>query len=192
MKRRPPARRNSIRKTKINLVNYNIKRRNSRKGTSKLTLNGISEREAAFQKKKKKRLNLLQKLHHILINEGKTPLEHMNGGTAHIGDLKKEENKILYEEYVDLFKEEDEFRPPEKRNMNLDTLLGFNIEEIEPDEEEIRKHQSKISRLISHRISNDDDTYLQVTEMTQFEKVKVYNDKYPLLRIRKFIWICYA
>ncbi len=54
-----------------------------------------------------------------------------------------------------------------------------------------KKFEKKIKNLKLKRIQNEESCYLKIVEMNHFEKLNVYNDSYPFLRQRKFLYIIY-
>ena len=53
-----------------------------------------------------------------------------------------------------------------------------------PSASEIEERQNTIELLVRKRYEDEDNNYLQITEMNGFEKQLVYSDTLPLLKVR--------
>ena len=57
-----------------------------------------------------------------------------------------------------------------------------------PSIEEISVRQSTIDALVLKRYTNEDNDFLKITRMGQFEIYSTYKDNYPLFNLRMKIW----
>ena len=60
-----------------------------------------------------------------------------------------------------------------------------------PDQSELSGKQQVIDELISLRYDNEENDFLHITEMNQFQKFELYKDTYPLFNIRMRLWKAY-
>lgn len=78
------------------------------------------------------------------------------------------------------------------RNVDEDSqLLKPYAYQGPPTQKELDKHQSTIDKLVIKRYTDDDNSFLRIAKMDNFEIHKVYKDNYPLFNIRMKMWHFY-
>ena len=78
-------------------------------------------------------------------------------------------------------------------NMNREEEMNhdvFSVPEVikPPTKEDLTKKQEIIDSLVMMRYREEDNDFLRITEMNFFERIKVYQDSYPLLKFRMKLW----
>ena len=97
--------------------------------------------------------------------------------------------KNQFDEFKNMFKD---LRKEKQKLQEDDTVPYFGSHKVEPpNTEELEKYQKIIDDLVIKRYNDEDNAFLRITEMDYFEQFKVYQDKYPLFRIRMKIWNAY-
>lgn len=97
---------------------------------------------------------------------------------------------------LDLFQEDFRKQQPETLNKNhIADIFNFKASEYKMQQAEAeanKKTSNIIGNLVQKRIENQDNTFLVLTEMDSFEKQSMYQDTWPLLDLRKKLWLVWA
>ena len=103
----------------------------------------------------------------------------------HYGVLGAQGEKTLFNEFQGMFRELKRDRKHDKE-VNLGKVLNST------DGPEIfDQNQEIIDQLVSMRYTENQYSFLMVTEMNLFEQHAVYKDKYPLFNLRMKMWMWY-
>lgn len=180
-------RRSSTRRSTSKRLSVVTKKHNSRK-LSEISFGSLAKISATrrrTQRRMTKRMSMIDKFYQMLVRQGKYSLIHL--GQEYYVNQEDDEQKDAFAEYISRFKVEDS-DVGVKMTKGLYECLLFDPFAYNHETEEDPKDRAKIINLINSRINNKDNTFLQLTEMNSFEKVKIYKDKLPLLGFRKQLW----
>lgn len=107
----------------------------------------------------------------------------------HISNKQAPSIKNQFDEFKNMFKD---LRKEKQKLQEDDNIPIFGTNRIEqPTQDELEKYQKIIDDLVLKRYNDEDNAFLRITEMDYFEQFKVYQDKYPLFKIRMKIWNAY-
>lgn len=67
----------------------------------------------------------------------------------------------------------------------------FATEVEMPRAEELAVKQDVIRSLVILRYTEEENDFLHITEMTSFQRLELYTDTYPFLKLRKKLWLGY-
>lgn len=95
-----------------------------------------------------------------------------------------------------MFREQKKIRKGDEelvRRQEVDsTSMFFGNSTVDPPgANEIAINQDKIQALITKRYNDEDNSFLQITEMNKFEQIAIYKDAYPLFNLRMRLWMGY-
>ena len=94
--------------------------------------------------------------------------------------------KNQFDEFRNMFKD---LRKEKQKLQEDDNINPFGTNRVEPpNPEELEKYQKIIDDLIIKRYNDDDNSFLRITEMDYFEQFRVYQDTYPLYKLRMKLW----
>lgn len=99
--------------------------------------------------------------------------------------------------YQKVNQETFETRPTIEEHNFFDEIKGMfhtnDTDQIDPEEDSVKfLMRQTIQRLLQRKLRDEDGLYLEVCEMNPFEKIRVYKDNYPFLRLRKMIWLVHS
>lgn len=111
---------------------------------------------------------------------------HEINNMEHLSNKRGPSIKNQFDEFKNMFKD---LRKEKQKLQEDDAIAIFGSHKLEPPtSEDLEKYQKIIDELVLKRYTDEDNAFLRITEMDYFEQFRVYQDKYPLFKLRMKIW----